>query len=115
MALMQIELTGKMDPVSLISPDLRQKFKDKEVNSIDAWERLDIYWFVIVSSTEKKTKNGKPYLMLQVMGEAGNMDKMFMWDWDGLAGFDPYTLCVAEVDRSDFGMATKQRKMKIMG
>jgi len=40
---------------------------------------------------------------------------MFMWDWDSLAGFEPYSLCVAEVDRSDFGLSTKQRKMKIMG
>ena len=114
MALMQIELSGKMEPLSLIPPELRQKFKDKEVYSIDNWERLDIYWFVIVSSVEKKTKNGKPYLMLQVMGEAGNAEKMFMWDWDGKIAFEPYTLCVAEVDRSDFGLSTKGKKIKVM-
>ena len=114
MALMQIELSGKMEPLSLIPPELRQKFKDKEVYSIDNWERLDIYWFVIVSSVEKKTKNGKPYLMLQVMGEAGNTEKMFMWDWDGKIAFEPYTLCVAEVDRSDFGLSTKGKKIKVM-
>ena len=113
-ALMQIELSGKLDPTSLISPELQQKFKDREVHSVDSWERLDIYWFVIVSSAEKKTKNGKPYLMLQVMGEAGNMEKMFMWDWDGKIAFEPYTLCVAEVDRSDFGLATKGKKIKVM-
>jgi hypothetical protein len=39
---------------------------------------------------------------------------MFMWDWDGKIGFEPYTLCVAEVDRSDFGLSTKGKKIKVM-
>jgi DNA polymerase III alpha subunit len=113
-ATMQVELSGKLDPSALISPELRQKFNDKEVYSIDNWERLDVYWFVIIGSVEKKTKNGKQYLLLQVIGEAGNMEKMFMWDWDGKITFEPYTLCVAEIDRSDFGLSTKGKKIKVM-
>lgn len=113
-ATMQVELSGKLDPSALISPELRQKFNDKEVYSIDNWERLDVYWFVIIGSVEKKTKNGKQYLLLQVIGEAGNMEKMFMWDWDGKIIFEPYTLCVAEIDRSDFGLSTKGKKIKVM-
>jgi DNA polymerase III alpha subunit len=113
-AMMQVELSGKLDPMSLISHDLRKKFKEKEVCSIDGWERLDVYWFIIVESTEKKTKNGKPYLLLNTVGEAGNTEKMFMWDWDGKISFEPYTLCVAEVDRSDFGLSTKGKKIKAM-
>jgi DNA polymerase-3 subunit alpha len=110
----QVETLGKLDPLSLIPPELKQKFKDREVASVDTWGRLDVYWFIVTGSTEKKTKNGKPYLLLQIVGESGSMLKMFMWDWDGKLSFEPYTLCVAEVDCTDFGMSTKGKKIKVM-
>jgi DNA polymerase-3 subunit alpha len=113
-AAMQVELTGKFDPTSLIPEKWKAKFAAQSVTSIDEWERHDIYWFIIMGFVSKKTKNGKPYLLLNVIGTSGEQHKVFMWDWDGVTTFEPYTLCVAEVDRSDFGFSSKLKKMKIL-
>lgn len=114
-AMMQVELTGKFEPVSLIPIDTLKKFEEKSVTSIDSWERLDILWFIVMSSVEKKTRNGKPYLLLNVIGESATQMKMFIWDWDGKTVFEQYTLCVGEVDRSEFGFSVKSKKLKIIG
>jgi len=113
-AAMQVELTGKFDPTSLIPEKWKTKFAAQSVTSIDEWERHDIYWFIVMGFVTKKTKNGKPYLLLNVIGASGEQHKIFMWDWDGVTTFEPYTLCVAEVDRSDFGFSSKLKKMKIL-
>ena len=114
-AMMQVELTGKFEPVSLIPIDTLKKFEEKSVTSIDSWERLDILWFIVMSSVEKKTRNGKPYLLLNVIGESATQMKMFIWDWDGKTAFEQYTLCIGEVDRSEFGFSVKSKKLKIIG
>ena len=114
-AMMQVELTGKFEPESLIPLEFLKKFEEKSIKSIEQWERVDIYWFIVMAAVEKKTRNGKPYLLLNVIGESGDMQKMFMWDWDGKSVFEQYTLCIGEIDRSDFGFSVKSKKLKKIG
>jgi hypothetical protein len=39
---------------------------------------------------------------------------MYMWGWDKEFSVGKYSVCVAEVDRSDFGFATRQSKVKVL-
>ena len=111
-AMFQKEIVGDVDPLGLMSDELKQKLEENEVKPLDSWENLDLYWFMTKSSTEKKTKNGKSYLLLEVVGLSGKSSRMYLWDWDGKTTIEPYTICVGEVDKSDFGYSTKLRKIK---
>lgn len=115
LALFQKEIIGSVDAVSLIPQEVKEKLERNEVLSTDHWTALDLYWFVVKATTVKKTKKGKPYLLLDVVGESGISKRMYMWDWDGAAEFEPYTACIGEVDNSDFGFNVRLRKMKILG
>ena len=114
-ALFQRELVGDVDAYSLMSAETKKKLEENDVRAIDHWEILDLYWFMVKGSVEKTTKKGKPYLLLEVAGVDGTAKKMYLWDWDGKTNFEPYTICIGEVDKSDFGFASKLRKMKILG
>ena len=111
-AMFQLASVGTINPSDLISNEMKKKFEENEINSIDNWSVLDLYWFMIKNSTEKKTKYGKPYLLLDVVGETGASKRMFMWDWDQRTQIEQYSVCVAEVDNSDFGFAAKMRKLR---
>jgi hypothetical protein len=114
-ALFQRELVGDVDAYSLMSSETKTKLEQNEVRPIDQWEILDLYWFMVKTSVEKTTKKGKPYLLLEVAGVSGTAKKMYLWDWDGKTNFEPYTLCIGEVEKSEFGFSSKLRKMKILG
>lgn len=112
-ALFQKDIVGSVDAVSLIPQEIKEKIEKNDIKSVDNWDGFDIYWFVIKSTTEKKTKKGKPYLLLDVVGESGVSKRMYMWDWTG-ASYEPYTPCVGEVDSSDFGLNIRSKKLKIL-
>ena len=111
-AMFQKEIVGTINPSDLISDEMKEKFEENDIKSVDHWSSLDLYWFMIENSHKKKTKKGKPYLLLDVIGESGISKRCFMWDWDSRTEFEPYTVCVAEVDNSDFGLSTKMRQLK---
>lgn len=111
-AMFQKEIVGTINPTDLISDDIKKKFEENDIKSVDSWEFLDVYWFMIKEAFEKKTKNGKPYLLLEVLGETGKIRRMYLWDWDQRKKFEPYTICVSEVDSSDFGLSAKMRRLK---
>lgn len=114
LAMFQKDVIGSVDAVSLIPQDVKERLEKNEILSTDNWTALDLYWFVIKSTTVKKTKKGKPYLLLDVVGESGIAKRMYMWDWDMATEFEPYTACIGEVDSSEFGLSIRLRKMKIL-
>ena len=81
---------------------------------IDEYNGKDIYWFIVTGVTPKKTKRGKPYLLLNISGDSGVNERMFMWNWDKELSIQKYSICVAEIDKSDFGFATRQQKVKVL-
>ena len=113
-ALFQRDIIGSVDAASLIPDDIYERLLKNEVCSVNDWKRLDLYWFVITGSTAKKTKKGKPYMLLEVTGDSGITKRMYMWDWDGITTYDLYTPCLGEVDCSEFGLSVRSRKMKIL-
>ncbi len=62
---------------------------------------------------KKKTKNGKPYFLLEAIGSNGEKNRIFCWGTKEDSVLNPYSLCVAELDKSDFGFSTQFRKIKL--
>ena len=109
------DLLGSFSAASLLSPDLRKKFEAKSVASIDEYEEKDIYWFVVTEVRAKLTKNKKPYLLLNVTGAAGGNTRIFCWGWNGDDSVvKPFSVCVAEVEKNDFGCSTNMRRFKVL-
>lgn len=114
LAAFNVELFGSLDVTKLLEPAVLQRLEDKGIKSIDAWTSKDLYWFCVVGSTAKKTKAGKHYLQLNVVGPVGKPTRLNVWGWDGVKQFDEYALCVAEVDKNDFGASTTMWRLKAL-
>lgn len=108
-----VECLGSADLTMVVDNNLLAKLEEKGVKSVDELEiGKDICWFAIQSSTPKKTKNGKNYLSLDVVGPSGKSSRIFCWGWDGNRTFPPYSMCIAEVEKNDFGLSTTMWKLK---
>ena len=109
-----VDNLGSCNASSLISENLLNRFTEMSLTPIDEYHGKDIYWFIITDVVPKRTKKGKPYLLLTVSGDSGVNERMYMWGWDKEFSVGKYSVCVAEVDRSDFGFATRQSKVKVL-
>lgn len=105
---------GTLDVSQLISKDVVQKLDSSGVKSIDDYSSPGLYWFFVTKATPKKTKNGKNYLILEIVGPGSKVHKMFMWGWDGSMMFERYSCVLGEVSSSEFGFASTQRKLRIL-
>ncbi len=111
------ELMGEMNLDLVMSSTLQQRMVDKECPSISEFPEdhdLALTWFVIESTSEKKTRYGKPYLLLTVSGMSGKQDKIYMWDWQPEMKFPNNRAYVAILEKSDFGFSTKPSKIQIL-
>lgn len=113
----KVEYFGSLDVLTMIDPVMLENLEKKGVIPIDDLEQgqTQICWFVIAGGTLKKTKNGKQYLQLQVLGPVGKSHRMNVWGWKDGMTFDEYELCFAEVKRDDFGCSTMSWKLKSIG
>ena len=109
-----VDVLGEFNTGMFVDDELQEKLAARGINSIDEIDQKDLYWFVITDVKTKLTKNKRPYLLLTVSGAVGGNYRIFCWGWDGKMEIPQYSLCVAEVDKNDFGCSTKQWKIKIL-
>jgi len=115
LALKSIEHFGSIDVGALIEPQLLDIFVNKGVQSIDEYEEKGVYWFCAGVSTPKKTKTGKTYTLLEIMGLGGKMYKCYVWGAKSSdPQIEPYSICFGEVSKSDFGFATQRWNLRIL-
>ena len=114
--LMEFEsnLLGSVNVEALLSDNLMKKLNDKNIKSLDDWEEKDYYWFMVTSALPKLTKNKKPYFLLSGISSTGKTSKIFCWGTPKDAQIHPYSFCVAEIDKNDFGCSTKWHRLKII-
>jgi DNA polymerase III alpha subunit len=106
------ELLGTVNVQTLIPESLMQKLEEKEIASLDDYQNEDLYWFMISEAIPKLTKNKKPYLLLNAIASTGKNHRIFCWGTPASANLEPFTFCVGEVNRNDFGMSTKWHRIK---
>jgi DNA polymerase-3 subunit alpha len=111
-----IDLFGSFDASTVVEPELSQKLRDKGIVSIDELSEgpKDLYWFVVGKATQKLTKNNKPYLLIEALGEGGGKTRVYCWGYRPGEELPPYSLCVAEVEANDFGSKTFWRALKVI-
>ena len=109
-----VDIMGSFNAGMLVPDELQDKLSEKGINSIDEIDGKDLYWFVVTDVKPKLTKHKKPYLLLTVTGISGGNYRLFCWGWKGDREVPQYSLCVAEVDKNDFGCSTQMRKLKIL-
>jgi len=113
MMTMEEEMLGTINVENLMPRRLVSELEEKGVIPLDEYKSKDLYWMIVTKTMKKNTKNGKPYLLIEVVGTTGSKEKIFVWG-TGPEGFIPeFTLCVCELDKSDFGFATQWRKVKV--
>jgi DNA polymerase III alpha subunit len=108
------ELMGTVDIEKLIPSRIARLLRERDIMPLDDLQKSGIHWFMVSKSTPKKTKNGKPYLMLDCMSSSGKTQRMFCWDTSNKPPFEPYTLLVGEVENGNFGLSTKYSKVKVI-
>jgi hypothetical protein len=105
---------SSFNPSALVPDYIMNKFDEKGIKPIDEIEESDVYWFVVMGVKEKKTKNGKPYLLLETSGPTGKIKRLFCWGWDGTTEIPAYSVCISEVTVDSFGCKTFVSKVKIL-
>jgi len=105
---------GSVNIGTVIPPRYARVFEEKNFKPIDEYEDpTDAYWWIVVKAVKKKTKTGKHYLRLRVMGSNGKQEWMNCWGWNGEEQVSPYTVCVGIVSSNHYGKSTKWSKMRI--
>ena len=108
------DLLGSVNIEALLSEEMLKKLEQKRVKSVDEWEEKDYYWFMVTSAVPKLTKNKKPYFLLSGIASTGKTSKIFCWGIPQGANIQPYSFCIAEIDKNDFGCSTKWHRLKIV-
>lgn len=108
----QVEAFGTLDVTAMMEPSVLKKLDERDVKSIDECNSKGIYWFVVQGTIPKKTRNGKPYLILEALGPVGKVRKISAWGWDGQRKIEPLSQFIAEVDRNEFGFSTTMWRLK---
>lgn len=113
----QIDAFGNLDVLALVEPEILEKLEQNEICPIDEIEEGDtkISWFCVKSQVSKKTKNGKEYAQLVVVGPAAKEMRLNVWGAKGGVPVEDYTICIAEVKRDSFGCSTVNFKLKKLG
>ena len=110
-----VDVLGAFNVSTFVSDELQDSLLEKGIRSIDDVDSRDLYWFVITDVKTKLTKHKKPYLLLTTTGPSGANTRLFCWGWsDDTPPLDKYSICVAEVDKNDFGCSTNRRKLKVL-
>lgn len=113
-----VDHLGSADVTMIVNLDVLKKLIDKGVRSIDTLElgEKDISWFCVQDMMIKKTKAGKTYLLIEALGMDGKTHRLSVWGWkDDSKNIPHYSLCLAEVEKNDFGCSTTLWKLKIIG
>ena len=106
------ELLGTINVEALLPEKFVKRMQDKNIHSLDEHNGREFYWFVLTKAIPKLTKNKKPYLLLNGIASTGKVHRMFCWGVPKDADLPPFTFCIAEVDKNDFGMSTKWNRVK---
>jgi DNA polymerase-3 subunit alpha len=109
-----IKYLGSFNAAMLMPEDILQKLESKGVQSVDDLSDTNIYWFIIADSKPKKTKTGKPYLLLTITGLGGQNRRLFCWGWDGKTEIPKYSVCLSEITVDNYGNKTFMNRIKII-
>lgn len=115
----QQEILGMVDPELLVSPKVQSFFVEHGIVSMDEilQDGAGVAWFTISDAMAKRTKMGKPYLILTVMDSAMGEHKVYCWGWTGERADMPerWSLGVAKLQNDEkFGWKCNWKDTRII-
>lgn len=105
---------GSFNPTMLVSDIVLSRLDEHGIKPIEDIEQSDVCWFIVMKVEEKKTKNGKPYLVLTATGMGSKTKRIFCWGWNGVTNIPQYSVCISEVTVDDYGYKTFASKVKVI-
>ena len=109
-----VKYLGSFNSAMLIPDEILNKLESNNIRSIDDLLDSDVYWFIISDVKPKKTKTGKPYLLITGAGFGGKNKRIFCWGWDGFTEFPKYSVCIAEITVDSYGNKTFMNRVKVL-
>ena len=107
-----VEFLGSFDGSSLIPSAVLKVLGEKGVLPVNEFEEQGIYWFIVVSAVLKKSKNGKDYVLAEIIGSNDKHHKMYVWgakSTESISLLEPY---VGTVSKSEFGFGANVWQMR---
>ena len=109
----EMKLLGSVNADTFVSPEMQEIFVRENWKPIDEYREPWVYWFIVLQAMPKKTKNGRFYLRVKVMGLSGKQEWLNIWSWNGKDPLPNYSICVAQVSANSFGKSTSMKKLEI--
>jgi hypothetical protein len=113
---MQLDLIGDINVLDYINPETLQKLNDKGIESLSETDfeenNCKIAWFLLMSAKHAKTKNGKSYTQLLISGIDGKQHRVFAWGIQDPSEILCGKAYIAELEKSQFGLSLKGKKIK---
>lgn len=111
---MSKEIVGSADLNLVITQRLRDRLETMGIPSVDDFASKGIHWFIVDEAVPKVSKNGKPYLLLAIVGPSGKGHRCYAWGWDpqkhGIV--EPNWAYMSVIDASQYGFSLKIWEMK---
>jgi len=109
-----VDLTSSSPSYLIFPEDVMSHLKNKGVKSAMeiAENSTDVAWFCVTAATEKKTKNGKSFVRLNIMDSENRIGTMRVWGKLSADSVEPYTLWIAEIKRDDWGFSAQSWKLR---
>lgn len=110
----QLELAGSIDKRLILTPDVETFLVENNVEPLENWEsEYPSYWAILRSVAKAKTKSGKTYLKLKLMGSNGTEFPCNVWNFNDKLHEVPEanTIIISSFQRNDFGLSTGIKKI----
>jgi DNA polymerase III alpha subunit len=108
----KIEVLGAFDITDLIPQNVMNVLSEKGVPSVSDYADEGLYWFVVMSTAVKQSKNGKQYLLAEIIGSDDKKHRVYVWSAGSNFSIKPLTPCLAPLKHSGFGFSTNARSIK---
>jgi hypothetical protein len=91
-----------------------KKLRSNSIKSIfDVEEgKTEISWFCVTSATEKKTKNDKSFVKLNIIDSESRVGSLRVWGKLSASSVEPYTIWIAEVKKDGWGYSAQSWKLR---
>jgi len=105
------DLSGTINIAALLPEKLLNAVAAKGILDLDKWSQEDVYWFMVIAASNKKTKTGRNYVIMNVVGLEGKVYKLWVWNAEPDSIIKPFTLAAAQIKSGDMGYSTNWNKI----
>lgn len=115
----QVELTGVFPFNRVMKEDLYKQLNDNHIPAIANYDPqlCQAVWFIPRNVITKKTKNGKPYWILEVIDDTNSLTKIRCWgiqEYDRIYVNRPYMAKLDYNDKWGFSTRSLRRNFRIL-